>query len=139
MSVEIEWPVEFVVPGTPISFAASANSRHAWQTRIREAVQPLLPQNYFAAQNPVQVTIFFFADTPVRFDIDNIVKPILDALKGCVFIDDRQVERLVVQKFEPERLFTFSDPSGELSDAFEADRPRVYLAIKGSEPGEITP
>ena len=32
-------------------------------------------------------------------DLDNRVKPILDALSGPVYIDDRQVDRLVVQRF----------------------------------------
>lgn len=107
MSVEIEWPLEVIVPGTPLSLAASARSIDAWQERIRDATRPLLPENHFLAQGPVQITIYFFADAPVRFDIDNIVKPIFDALKQLVFVDDRQVERLLVQKFEPDRLFTF--------------------------------
>lgn len=139
MSVEIEWPLEVIVPGTPVSLAASTRSIGAWQLRIREVILPLLPENHFLAEGPVKVTIYFFADAPVRFDIDNIVKPIFDALKKFVFVDDRQVERLVVQKFEPDRLFTFASPSGILIDAFEAEGPRVYLAIKDSEPGELTP
>lgn len=138
MAVEIEWPIEVIVPGTPVSLAASARSISSWRERIRQATLPLLPQNHFLAQGPVQVTIYFFVDAPVRFDIDNIVKPIFDALKSLVFVDDRQVERMVVQKFEPDRLFTFAAPSGVLADAVEADGPRVYLAIRDSEPGEIT-
>ena len=39
---------------------------------------------------------YFFDDTP--FDVDNIPKPILDALKGLVFRDDSQVYDLLCRK-----------------------------------------
>ncbi len=38
-------------------------------------------------------------------DVDNIVKPILDALSKHIYNDDGQVERIWVQKFEPGRIF----------------------------------
>ncbi len=42
-------------------------------------------------------------------DIDNIVKPILDALCHHIYMDDRQVQRLVVQKFEPDAVEICTD------------------------------
>ena len=62
-------------------------------------------------------------------DVDNIVKWILDALCRHVYIDDRQVERIVVQKFEPERVFKFSTPSQILVRAMEATGPVVYIRV----------
>jgi len=47
-------------------------------------------------------------------DVDNIVKPILDAMTKFIYVDDQQVERVVVQKFEPDNIFTFSNPSETL-------------------------
>jgi hypothetical protein len=44
-------------------------------------------------------------------DVDNIVKPILDVLGRHIYVDDAQVERVVVEKFEPKNVFAFRAPS----------------------------
>ncbi len=137
MAVEIEFPLEVMVPGVPLSLQASAASRAEWKDRIRATVRDELPEGHFAAESPVKVTIYYFTDAPANVDIDNIVKPIFDSLSRFVYIDDRQVERLVVQKFEPGRLFSFASPTPRLAEAIERDGPRVYLQVDLSAAGEI--
>jgi hypothetical protein len=51
--------------------------------------------------------------------------------------DDKQVERLAVQKFEPGRAFTFASPSAKLIETINADGPRVYLRVDVSTVGEV--
>jgi uncharacterized protein YutE (UPF0331/DUF86 family) len=46
----------------------------------------------------------------MKGDADNIVKLIVDALSQHIYIDDPQVERVVVQKFEPDNVFEFASP-----------------------------
>jgi crossover junction endodeoxyribonuclease RusA len=137
MSLEIQFPIEVIVPGVPLSFQASAQSRERWKKRIREAARTDLPEPYFAAQDPIRVTIYYFPDAPMEGDIDNIVKPILDSLSRFVYVDDNQVERVWVQKFEPGRLFTFRDPSPRLAAAIDTDGPRIYLQVDISYVGEV--
>jgi crossover junction endodeoxyribonuclease RusA len=137
MCVEIEFPVEVMVPGTPLSLQASPRGREDWKSRIREAAQKELPDGHFLAEGPMKVVIYVFTDAAVNFDIDNIVKPICDSLNRFVYLDDRQVERLVVQKFEPGRLFTFASPSPKLAETIDAAGPRVYLLIDVSAAGEL--
>ena len=62
-------------------------------------------------------------------DIDNRVKPILDALSGYVYRDDEQVERLVVQRFGSGLPFRFLNPSNVLISALGADGPVVYIGV----------
>ena len=62
-------------------------------------------------------------------DVDNIVKFIVDAMKRHVFINDRQVERVVVQKFEPGNVFNFASPSQTLIKALNSDKPLVYIRV----------
>lgn len=62
-------------------------------------------------------------------DIDNILKPILDALNKVLYPDDRQVERILVQKFEPRRVFEFANPSNTLERAIASQRPLVYVLL----------
>jgi hypothetical protein len=73
------------------------------------------------------VTIYIFPGARMAGDVDNRVKPILDAMCGCVYVDDDQVERIVVQKFEPGRAFPFAAPSSVLATALAAEEPVVLL------------
>ncbi len=62
-------------------------------------------------------------------DIDNIVKLIVDALCHHIYLDDGQVERVVVQKFEPGNGFEFATPSEVLKRALGSPKPLVYIRI----------
>ena len=137
MSVEIEFPIEVMVPGVPLSQQASTRSKEEWKERIRTAARKELPEGYFAAEGPMKVTIYYFSGAPAGVDIDNIVKPIFDSLSRFRYLDDRQVERLVVQKVEAGRLFTFTSPSPRLAETIEAEGPRVYLQVDVPVAGEV--
>lgn len=71
-------------------------------------------------------------------DIDNIVKPILDAMAHHIYLDDHQVERLVVQKFEPERDVRFSLPSAILVAALNRRRPTLYVRLSDNPLEDVT-
>ena len=62
-------------------------------------------------------------------DVDNIVKPVLDALSRHIFINDRQVERVLVQKFEPGNVFGFARPSVTFAKALEDEKPVLYVRV----------
>lgn len=62
-------------------------------------------------------------------DVDNIVKPIMDALIGTVYPDDGVVERVLVQKFEPDIDWSIEEPSGMLAAALDTDAPVVYIRV----------
>lgn len=62
----------------------------------------------------VQITYVF--DT-VDLDIDNISKPILDAMKGLVYLDDRQIMDLVCSKRQRDQAHRIGN-SSELFDAY---------------------
>jgi hypothetical protein len=129
-SVEIDFPVEFVVLGTPVSAQAKRReSIEQWQARVREASRVALPEGHFASPGPISITLFYFPAADMAGDIDNIVKPILDALRRHIYLDDRQIERLVVQKFEPGRVFQFNSLSAVLSEALGAEKPLLYVRL----------
>jgi hypothetical protein len=48
---------------------------------------------------------------PLRPDIDNIIKPILDALKDIVYIDDSQVRSIKVAAFPLKESFGATGPT----------------------------
>ena len=130
MSVEIQFPLEFVVQGTPVSLqTARAKSKEAWKQRVKEASYKSLPEGHFSTESPISVTLFYFPATEMQGDVDNIVKPILDALAKHIYSDDRQVERVWVQKFEPGRVFQFARPSEVLSEALSGEKPLLFVRL----------
>ena len=109
--------------------AKRAEAKEAWKARVRKASYASLPDGHFSADGPIAVTLFYFPDGEMQGDIDNIVKPVLDALRRHIYADDRQVERVWVQKFEPGRLFQFRQPSQVLSEAISGEKPLLYVRL----------
>ncbi|KQZ31535.1 hypothetical protein ASD47_16740 [Caulobacter sp. Root1472] len=124
-----ELPFEFAVRVTAISLQGSGASKAAWKDAIREAARKALPEGSWLLTEPLAVTIFIFPGAVMQGDVDNRVKPILDAMVRCVYSDDEIVERVVVQKFEPGRVFAFQSPTDTLVSALEADEPIIYIRV----------
>ncbi|WP_203561171.1 RusA family crossover junction endodeoxyribonuclease [Jiella pacifica] len=129
MSLEPPLPLEFLVQGTPTSLQGSARSRDEWQERVRQAARAVIPLDAWLLLQPLAVTIYIFPATVLPGDIDNRVKHILDAMTRVVYLEDRQIHRIVVQKFEPDAIFSFSAASRDLAEAMNSEGPVVYLRI----------
>src|SRR4051794_4127562 len=128
MSIEIEFPIEFIVPGTPVSLQANRRqSLDEWKDRIIRASRAVLSESYFATGDPVAITLYYFPASAMQGDLDNIVKPVLDALARNIYIDDRQVERILIQKFESGRVFRFLRPTRMLESALDYPKPVLYV------------
>jgi crossover junction endodeoxyribonuclease RusA len=128
--VEIEFPLEFLVAGTPVSLSAKRReSVDQWKLRVIDATRSVLPEGHFASENPMSATLFYFPAAEMAGDIDNIVKPVLDALGRHIYLDDRQVHRVLVQKFEPGNVFGFGSPSSTLQDALSRTKPILYVRL----------
>jgi len=120
LGVELEFPIEFIVEGAPVSFQARrAESRNEWKARVKAASSSVLPEGYRASEGRMAVTLFYFPDGPMQGDVDNI----------------SQVERILVQKFEPENVFGFSSPSAKLKEALNRQAPVLYVRLS-DEPFE---
>lgn len=128
--MEIEFPIEFLVHGTPVSSQAkNANSREDWKNRVKAASMAIVPRPHFASEKRMAVTLYYLPQSPMPGDIDNIVKLVLDALCAHIYLDDAQVERVLVQKFEPGNVFSFSNPSTTVVDAITGPKPVLYVRV----------
>ena len=78
---------------------------------------------------PVAVTIYIFLQKLGGPDLDNAAKTILDALSRFLIGDDKQVMRLVVQKFEAEAIVEFDNPDPELAAAIAHEADAVYIRV----------
>ena len=63
-------------------------------------------------------------------DVDNLVKLILDGMKGFAYLDDSVVERVIVQKFEPDGGWEFLVGSDRLALALDMEPPVVYIRVE---------
>jgi crossover junction endodeoxyribonuclease RusA len=128
--MEIAFPIEFLVSGTPVSLSSqNPNAREQWKDRVKKASSRALPDPHFASTERLAVTIYYFPGEPMQGDVDNIVKLILDGMCRHVFIDDRQVERVVVQKFEPGNIFSFTKPTTLMIEAINGPKPILYIRV----------
>lgn len=87
-------PFEFVIDGPPMS-AQSHNAQRLgdWKLRVAAAAAERWSGPLFRGKVHVVVTYYHEGET-ARLDNDNMVKPILDALIGVVYSDDRQASHI---------------------------------------------
>jgi len=81
------------IRGTPKSLQAGTHRDYTARIRASAAKQIQRPLN----TNRIDIDVIFSAKVgTVRADVDNVAKPILDALKGVVYKDDKQVRSIRV-------------------------------------------
>jgi len=89
---------EFARLGVPCTVQTRNKSRlDNYKRDVRRAAVALWPGNAVPLAVPVRVIISYYYTSDV-LDVDNIIKPILDQLKGLVYRDDLQVIKVVSQK-----------------------------------------
>ncbi|MFY9621864.1 MAG: RusA family crossover junction endodeoxyribonuclease [Pyrinomonadaceae bacterium] len=88
---------EFIVSGTPISAQASSRSKACWKADVSNAAFGAVADEHALVADSVRVTIvYFYVSTDL--DLDNIIKPILDALIDVIYINDFQVANIAAAK-----------------------------------------
>lgn len=127
--MEIEFPIEFIVLGTPISSQGSSRSKKAWKETVKRASYDALPQGHFWFEGAVAITLYYFPSEAMQGDVDNIIKMTIDALVGHILKDDHQVDRILIQRFYPDAVFEFNDPSERLVEAIMSDESSLYVRV----------
>lgn len=128
--VELTFPIEYnVVDEVPVSLQASSASKTEWKGIVEKAARKVIQQHCWAVTQPVSVTILYFPEGKMQGDIDNIVKPILDAMQPYIYLDDKQVERVWAQRFEHDRPRAIVNPSTMLASALDCDPPVLYVRV----------
>lgn len=129
---ETLYPLEFFVAATPVSLQGSPKSKTRWKATVTQAARERVratDELGFIDRRPLGLIIYYFPSAPMEGDVDNIVKPIMDALIHIACRDDKDIERVLVQKFEPQVEWDFSDPSDQLAAALDTASPVVYIRV----------
>ena len=120
-------PLTFVVEGPPVSQRASNQSRARWRQKVSLAAQSEWSSGP-AVEEAVAVTLIcLIADRDI--DVDNVPKPILDALSELVYQDDVQVTDLVVRKRRLSEVRFERDPPPKLVRYIGTGRPVVHVSV----------
>ena len=82
----------------------------------------------------VSITYFFDGAT---LDVDNIPKPILDALKGLVFSDDSQVTDLLCRKRDLNGDLFIQNPSSVMLDSLQRSDQFLHISVIGALTQEV--
>ena len=124
-------PFDFTVEGVPISAQnKKPGAVEGWRADVRAAARAAQRTPAPISDDQIGVTIVYFHAGPAHIDIDNIIKPILDALKkGMVYWDDRQVSQVVARRTSLSPGLTIRNPSRTLAAAIDAGRDFVYVGI----------
>jgi hypothetical protein len=78
--------------------------------------------------HPVRLEITHFYED-VELDVDNVAKPIIDALKGLIFLDDRQVTDLLCRKRDLGRSLRVTNPSSVLAEGLSRDNDFLLVTV----------
>ena len=129
----LPFPIEFMIQATPRSHQSpNSKAKEAWKAVVRAAAERRIAENReftLLDHRPLSATIYYFLPAPMQGDVDNIVKLILDGMLLVVYPDDRVIERVVVQKFEPDVLVEFRTFTPLLERAAAAEPPVIYVRV----------
>lgn len=122
-----------MIPGTPISSGAGGRSRTRWKEAVSAAGAAVLTAEHAVVADSVKVTIvYFYVETDL--DLDNIIKPILDALNNVIYLDDSQVADISAAKRDRTGTLVLEGASPMIMDhlAATSKKPQdfVYVAVE---------
>jgi crossover junction endodeoxyribonuclease RusA len=131
--VSLPFPVEFLIRDTPRSHQSkNARAREQWKQQVRAVAKAhvnTLRDFFLLDDRALSVTISYFPPAPMDGDVDNIVKLIVDGMTDVIYPDDRHLERVIVQKFEPGIEFVMHSLTPTLEQATDAEPPVIYIRI----------
>ena len=88
----------------------------------------------FVGEVMVVITYFFKGEA---LDVDNMPKPILDALNGLVYADDSQITDLVCRKRDRNRDLQFENPSSVLVETLGRSEQFLHITVANAMSLEV--
>ena len=125
--------LEFVVLGPPISNQQSTvqgrSNLAAWRATIAGAAAQAWPNVPLTIELKA-VIINFFAGNEPSVDTDNMSKPILDAMQGIAYDNDRQVVQMELRQARLGGAYQIGGRRPMIVNALQAQAQFVYVSIE---------
>ena len=121
--------LEVCVHGQPVS-AQTGNRRalQAWKDRVRAACEAAGGANQLPIEGSVTIRVTHDFEISIG-DVDNLIKPIQDALQGVAYAKDKQITDVVGNRRSIEGSFRVRYISERLAAAFTDGRPFVHIRV----------
>jgi len=130
------FPFEFTIKGPPVSHQTRNRVRlQQWKTDVATAATAAWTVAA-AVAHPVSVTITYYYEGSSP-DVDNIIKPIQDALIGIVFVDDDQVSDVKSRKRSIDGSFRIRGVSAVVLEAFGEGDDFLHIKVEESPNMEL--
>ncbi|WP_407306376.1 RusA family crossover junction endodeoxyribonuclease [Desulfosporosinus sp. SB140] len=122
-------PFEFIVEGPPIS-AQTKNRKNLqrWKNKVRDAAIVYWPTGDAASKEQLVIRITYYFDTASP-DVDNIVKPIQDALIGLVYEDDNQITDSISRKRDINGAYKIRGVSKVIAEGFCTGNDFLHIKV----------
>ncbi|SFJ60005.1 RusA family crossover junction endodeoxyribonuclease [Planctomicrobium piriforme] len=128
---------EFVIPRRPLSVQAkNAKHRQEWKDYVHDLARQAWPEDELLVQSPVCLTLIVIYES-VIIDVDNVIKPIQDALRNVVYFDDSLVSDVISRRRNLNTQFVLENVSPVLAHGLELAAEFVYVCVTDAPPQEI--
>lgn len=128
---------EFTIAGPPVSHQTRNRDRlRSWKTSVRNCAEQQLPEDFTLVTDEVtfSITYYYEGHSP---DVDNIIKPIQDALVGLVFEDDSQICVTKSSKRNVNGSFRVRGISPIVLTAFAEGDPFLHVRVESAPDMEV--
>ncbi len=125
--------LEFAVLGPPVSNQQSSPAGRAnltaWRATVAGAAALKWPNPPFTGDLKA-VIINFYAGNAPSVDVDNLAKPILDAMQGIVYNKDRQIVQAEIAHLKIGAPFAIAGVRPIIVAGLQAGNQFVYVRIE---------
>lgn len=116
------------MPGVPISAQTSNKARkQAWMSAVTAAAHDVWLEQPLDFELAVDVT--YFEPGGWKLDLDNMVKPILDAITGVIWIDDKQLVDIHPARRDLDGYYRIKGMSPIVAQGFVAGEPFIHVKV----------
>ncbi len=128
---------EFIVDGPPVSQQARRREKlKAWKATVRQEAEKYWSSDQLLATGLVMLKVTYFYDS-VAMDVDNIVKPIQDALIGLAYVDDNQITDVLVRKRDLSGNFRVENITPILAEGFARGNEFLHIVVTNAPDLEV--
>ena len=132
-------PFEFVIPQRPVSQQARRQERlREWREFVGAQARMAINEPRGLATEPVALRLLYFYDE-AALDVDNILKPIQDALVGILLEDDSVITDVEIRRRWRRTTFTLNAVSPILAAGLALGRDFVYVALSDAPAQDVLP
>jgi crossover junction endodeoxyribonuclease RusA len=127
-------PFEFVIPHRPVSQQARRQSRlREWKEFVARQARVAMSGPQSLATEPVALRLLYLYDE-AALDVDNILKPIQDALVGILLTDDSVITDVEIRRRWRGTTFTLNAVTPVLAAGLALGREFVYVMLSDAPP-----